>query len=45
MKELMLNPAINAVLGGVMMFERQLLRAGADFPFGGSLLLIAERKA
>jgi len=42
MQELDIGMVLNAVLGSVMTVERQLLRAGIDFPFGGSLLLMAE---
>ena len=41
--ELRLAAPLNFVLGGVMDFERMLLRAGIDFPWGGSLLLVAVR--
>lgn len=41
--ELRINPAANALLGGVMKMEYLLSRSGIRFPAGGSLLLIARR--
>lgn len=43
--ELRLGRASNRVLEGISMAEFALLRAGFDFPAGGSLLLIARRPA
>jgi SAM-dependent methyltransferase len=34
---------VNTVLTGLLWFERQLIRAGASFPFGGSLLVVARK--
>jgi SAM-dependent methyltransferase len=41
--ELRIAPPLNFALGRVMDVERFLLRHGADFPFGGSLLLVGRR--
>jgi len=41
--ELKIAPPVNFALSRVMDVERFLLRGGIDFPFGGSLLLIARR--
>jgi SAM-dependent methyltransferase len=42
-KELKIHPWINAVLGLVLRLERQLIRMGVRFPFGGSLILAARK--
>jgi SAM-dependent methyltransferase len=41
--ELRIPAPLNFALGRVMDVERFLLRRGADFPFGGSLLLVGRR--
>lgn len=41
--ELRIAAPLNFALGRVMDVERFLLRRGADFPFGGSLLLVGRR--
>lgn len=41
--ELKISAPVNFALSRVMDFERILLRHGADFPFGGSLLLVGRR--
>ena len=41
MVSLNFNPFVNAFFGKILDFERALIRLGASFPFGGSLLLIA----
>jgi SAM-dependent methyltransferase len=43
--ELRLASTTNRVLGSVMALERRLIRAGASFAIGGSLLAIAHRPA
>jgi SAM-dependent methyltransferase len=42
--ELRLGAAANRLFGGVMALERGLIRLGASFPAGGSLLLVATRR-
>lgn len=34
---------LNGVLSGILWFERQLIKAGVSFPFGGSLLVVARK--
>jgi SAM-dependent methyltransferase len=41
--ELAVGPVANLLLEGVLDFERQLIRLGARFPFGGSLLVVAKK--
>jgi SAM-dependent methyltransferase len=41
--ELKLSPSLNGILGGVMALERLLIRVGARFPAGGSLLAVAQK--
>ncbi|MBI2508539.1 MAG: class I SAM-dependent methyltransferase [Betaproteobacteria bacterium] len=41
--ELKIAPWLNRALEKVLDFERALIRAGIDFPAGGSLLLVARR--
>jgi SAM-dependent methyltransferase len=42
--ELKVGSMTNAVLGGVLRIERALIGLGARFPFGGSLLVAAQKK-
>lgn len=42
-KEMELPRGLNMLLGGVMAFERLLIRAGLDLPVGGSRLVVARR--
>jgi hypothetical protein len=35
---------VDKALGQIMRFERWLMRAGVRFGFGGSLLVVAEKK-
>ena len=44
LSELRIGGALNALLEKVMDVERQTIRAGLNFPFGGSLMLIARKK-
>jgi hypothetical protein len=41
--ELKLSPSLNGILGGVMALERLLIRCGATFRAGGSLLAVARK--
>ncbi|WP_420993381.1 class I SAM-dependent methyltransferase [Cupriavidus sp. 30B13] len=41
--DLRLNPVVNAVMLLVMAIERQFIKVGVRFPFGGSLLLVATK--
>ena len=43
MKELRLSPVVNLLLDKVMDFERMMIRMGMSFPFGGSLLCVAQK--
>jgi len=42
--ELRLSPAANFVLKSILDLERGLIRAGVRFPFGGSLLVVAQKR-
>ena len=42
-QEFRISPAVNAFGRTMMAVERQLIRAGASLPAGGSLLLVARR--
>ena len=42
--DLRLSSFVDSALDGVMTVERALIRAGLRFPFGGSLLVVAQRK-
>lgn len=44
MAEFRIGQVTNRLLGGVMGFERALIRAGANLPFGGSLLLVGVKQ-
>jgi len=41
--ELAVGPIVNGLLEAVLDLERQLIRLGARFPFGGSLLVVARK--
>lgn len=41
--EFAVGPVANALLESVLGFERQLIRLGLRFPFGGSLLVVARK--
>lgn len=41
--ELKINRLLNAVLERILEFESLLIRKGVSFPFGGSLLLVAQK--
>lgn len=41
--EFAVGRAANALLEGVLAFERQLIRLGVRFPFGGSLIVVARK--
>lgn len=43
MAELEMHPLPNWVFEKILDAERQIIRAGVDFPFGGSLLLVAKK--
>lgn len=43
LREFRIGRVGNTLLGGIMHIEQMLIRAGADFPVGGSLLLVARR--
>ncbi len=44
MAELKIGKSMNAILESVLGLERGLIRSGINFPFGGSLLLIARKR-
>jgi len=41
--ELDVGPAANFAFGSILLLERMLIRLGARFPFGGSLLVVAQK--
>ena len=43
LKTLRASRLSGALLSGVLTFERQMIRVGVSFPFGGSLLVVAEK--
>jgi SAM-dependent methyltransferase len=45
MQEFRVSETVNAVGGAVMAVERRLIEAGVSMPAGGSLLLVARRRA
>jgi SAM-dependent methyltransferase len=42
-REFEIGPALNRTLEGILKFERMIIRAGASFPAGGSLLLVGRK--
>jgi SAM-dependent methyltransferase len=42
-REFEIAPALNRTLEGILKFERMIIRAGASFPAGGSLLLVGRK--
>lgn len=43
-KELILNPVVDSVLEAIMWLEHILIKSGFSLPFGGSRLLVCQRK-
>jgi SAM-dependent methyltransferase len=42
-REFEIGPALNKTLEGILKLERMIIKAGASFPAGGSLLLVARK--
>ena len=42
-REFEIGPALNKTLEGILKFEQTIIRAGASFPAGGSLLLVGRK--
>jgi SAM-dependent methyltransferase len=43
LREFEIGPALNKTLEGILKFERMVIKTGASFPAGGSLLLIGRK--